>query len=115
MTFMQTGLVPRFPTAILATGIMILAFLSLAAGFILDTVTHGRREMKRLFYLATPWLNRKEVYKEIPRSRTDSEARHSRSRMAGSIIGSRTVGRLKVKDSSTDPISATAGTLASKL
>ncbi|MGB7933635.1 MAG: glycosyltransferase [Gammaproteobacteria bacterium] len=57
VTFMQTGTVPRFPTAILATGIMILAFLSLAAGFILDTVTHGRREMKRLFYLTIPWLD----------------------------------------------------------
>ena len=51
VTFMQTGLVPRFPTAILATGIMILAFLSLTAGVILDTVTHGRRETKRLHYL----------------------------------------------------------------
>ncbi|RAU23014.1 glycosyl transferase [Paramagnetospirillum kuznetsovii] len=51
-TFMQTGLVPRFPTAILATGIMILAFLSLTAGIILDTVTHGRREAKRLAYLS---------------------------------------------------------------
>jgi len=50
-TYMQTGLVPRFPTAILATGIMILAFLSLTAGVILDTVTHGRREAKRLHYL----------------------------------------------------------------
>lgn len=57
-TYMHTGLVPRFPTAILATGIMILAALSLAAGFVLDTVTHGRREMKRLFYLAIPWLDR---------------------------------------------------------
>ncbi|OAN55277.1 glycosyl transferase [Paramagnetospirillum marisnigri] len=51
-TYMQTGLVPRFPTAILATGIMILAFLSLTAGLILDTVTHGRREAKRLAYLS---------------------------------------------------------------
>jgi glycosyltransferase involved in cell wall biosynthesis len=51
--YFQTGLVPRFPTAILATGVMILAFLSLACGFILDTVTRGRREMRRLFYLAT--------------------------------------------------------------
>lgn len=51
-TYMQTGLVPRFPTAILATGIMILAFLSLTAGIILDTVTHGRREAKRLHYLS---------------------------------------------------------------
>jgi glycosyltransferase involved in cell wall biosynthesis len=51
VTFMETGLVPRFPTAILATGIALLSFLSLAAGIILDTVTHGRREMKRLHYL----------------------------------------------------------------
>ena len=58
VTYMHTGLVPRFPTAILATGIMILASLSLTAGFVLDTVTHGRREMKRLFYLAIPWLDR---------------------------------------------------------
>ena len=53
-TYMETGLVPRFPTAILATGIMLLAFLSLTCGFILDTVTHGRREMKRLAYLSIP-------------------------------------------------------------
>lgn len=51
VTYEQTGLVPRFPTAILATGIMILAFLSLAIGLVLDTVTRGRREMKRLIYL----------------------------------------------------------------
>jgi hypothetical protein len=54
MTFLETGLVPRLPTAVLATGIMLLGFLSLACGFILDTVTHGRREMKRLAYLAVP-------------------------------------------------------------
>jgi glycosyltransferase involved in cell wall biosynthesis len=53
-TYMETGLVPRFPTAILATGIMLLGFLSLTCGFILDTVTHGRREMKRLSYLSIP-------------------------------------------------------------
>jgi glycosyltransferase involved in cell wall biosynthesis len=52
--YLETGLVPRFPTAILATGIMVLAFLSLACGLILDTVTLGRREMKRLDYLAIP-------------------------------------------------------------
>ena len=50
-TYMETGLVPRFPTAFLATGVMILAFLSLASGFILDNVKHGRREIKRLHYL----------------------------------------------------------------
>jgi len=49
--YARTGLVPRFPTAILSTGIMILAFLALASGFVLDSVTRGRHEMKRLHYL----------------------------------------------------------------
>lgn len=53
-TFLDTGLVPRFPTAILATGLMLLAFLALACGAILDTVTLGRREVKRLNYLSIP-------------------------------------------------------------
>lgn len=53
-TYMETGLVPRFPTAILATGVMLLGFLSLTCGFVLDTVTHGRRELKRLSYLSIP-------------------------------------------------------------
>jgi glycosyltransferase involved in cell wall biosynthesis len=52
VTYIETGLVPRFPTAILSTGLMILACLSLTCGFILDTVTLGRREMKRLAYLS---------------------------------------------------------------
>jgi glycosyltransferase involved in cell wall biosynthesis len=50
--FMATGLVPRIPTAILSTGLMILGFLSVVAGLVLDTVTLGRREFKRLHYLA---------------------------------------------------------------
>jgi glycosyltransferase involved in cell wall biosynthesis len=50
--YRQTHLVPRLPTAVLATAIMLLAFLSLVAGFILDNVTRGRREQKRLAYLA---------------------------------------------------------------
>jgi glycosyltransferase involved in cell wall biosynthesis len=54
ITFLDTGLVPRVPTAILSTGIMLLAFLSLASGLILDTVTRGRREFKRLSYLRIP-------------------------------------------------------------
>ena len=53
-TFLETGLVPRFPTAILATGMTIVAVLSFFAGLILDTVTRGRREMRRLAYLALP-------------------------------------------------------------
>jgi glycosyltransferase involved in cell wall biosynthesis len=52
--YFETGQVARLPTAVLSTGIMLLAFLSLACGFILDTVTHGRRELKRLAYLAIP-------------------------------------------------------------
>jgi hypothetical protein len=51
LTYLDTGLVPRFPTAILATGCMLLAFASLSCGLILDTVTRARREMKRLAYL----------------------------------------------------------------
>lgn len=51
VTFMQTGAVPRFPTAILATGLMIVAFLNFFTGLILDTVVRGRREVRRLAYL----------------------------------------------------------------
>jgi glycosyltransferase involved in cell wall biosynthesis len=51
--YMETHLVPRLPTAILATGLMLLAFLSLGCGLILNNVARGRREMKRLAYLAT--------------------------------------------------------------
>ena len=43
---------PRLPTAMLSTGLMLLAFLSIACGLMLDTVTRGRREMKLLAYLA---------------------------------------------------------------
>lgn len=50
-TYLQTGLVPRFPTAILSTGLMLLSALSFTAGLILDTVTRGRREAKRMTYL----------------------------------------------------------------
>lgn len=60
LTFMETGLVPRFPTAILSMGIMLLAFLSFSAGLILDTVTHGRRELKRLHYLQIPAVGAKK-------------------------------------------------------
>lgn len=52
LEWLQTGLVPRFPTAILATGLMTLAALSFVAGVILDTVTRGRRELRMLAYLA---------------------------------------------------------------
>jgi glycosyltransferase involved in cell wall biosynthesis len=54
VTYVHTGLVPRFPTAILVTGLMILAFMSFMCGLILDTVVRGRREVRRLAYLALP-------------------------------------------------------------
>jgi glycosyltransferase involved in cell wall biosynthesis len=52
VTFVETGLVPRLPTAVLATGIAISGLLSFSCGLILDTVTRGRREAKLLAYLA---------------------------------------------------------------
>ena len=51
LTYMQTHLVPRLPTAVLVTGLMILAALNVFAGLILDTVVRGRREVRRLAYL----------------------------------------------------------------
>ena len=53
LTFLKTGLVPRLPTAIVSASMVALSFLSLACGLILDSVARGRREMKRLFYLAS--------------------------------------------------------------
>jgi glycosyltransferase involved in cell wall biosynthesis len=56
VTYLEIGLVPRLPTAVLATGLMLLAFLSLTCGLVLGTVTRGRREMKLLAYMAQPAL-----------------------------------------------------------
>lgn len=50
-TYLQTGLVPRLPTAVLCSGLIVLGFLSLVCGLIVDTVTLGRLEAKRLAYL----------------------------------------------------------------
>jgi glycosyltransferase involved in cell wall biosynthesis len=54
VTYVHTGLVPRVPTAILVTGITIIAVLCVFAGLILDTVTRGRREVRRLAYVSLP-------------------------------------------------------------
>jgi len=51
VTYVETGLVPRLPTAILSVSLVILASLSLMTGMILDTVSRGRREMRMLAYL----------------------------------------------------------------
>jgi hypothetical protein len=63
VTYFEEGIVPRLPTAILATGLMLLASLSVVAGLVLDTVTRGRRETKLLAYLdqrpAEDWDRRK--------------------------------------------------------
>ena len=53
--FLATGTVPRLPRAVLAAALMILSALSLASGLILDSLTRGRREIKRLVYLQQPW------------------------------------------------------------
>lgn len=54
VTFFETGLVPRLPTAVLAMGLTIMSLLSVSSGLVLDTVTRGRREMKMLAYLSQP-------------------------------------------------------------
>ena len=54
VTYLETGLVPRMPTAILCTGLVVLSVLSSMSGLILDTVTQGRRDLKRLAYLGHP-------------------------------------------------------------
>lgn len=60
ITFIETGLVPRLPTAVLSMGLMIMALLSVSSGLVLDTVTRGRREMKMLAYLSQPASKRDE-------------------------------------------------------
>src|SRR5436309_4017726 len=59
ITYLEEGLVPRLPTAVLSTGLMIVAMLSVSSGLVLDTVTRGRREMKLLAYLSQPATNKK--------------------------------------------------------
>ena len=52
LTWLHTGEVPRLPTAVLATGLMLVAALSATAGIVLDMVARGRREAKMLAYVA---------------------------------------------------------------
>jgi len=51
VTYLETGLVPRFPTAILATGLVLLAGMFSVSGLILDSVARGRLEQKRMWYV----------------------------------------------------------------
>jgi len=74
-TYFKTGLVPRLPTAVLATGIMLLAALCLSASVVLDTVTRGRREVRLLAYLQYPPFYADEAW--------DKSARRERAPLAG--------------------------------
>jgi hypothetical protein len=58
VTYLEEGIVPRLPTAVLSMGLMILAVLSVSSGLVLDTVTRGRREMKLLAYLSQTPVNK---------------------------------------------------------
>jgi glycosyltransferase involved in cell wall biosynthesis len=73
-TYVRTGLVPRLPTAVLITGIMVVAAMSFMCGVILDTVSRGRREAKRMLYLAVPSLTGSAVHQETRASPTRHEA-----------------------------------------
>lgn len=53
-TYLETGLVPRYPTATLCAALMVLSTIFLVCGLVLDTVTLGRREQRHLAYLAHP-------------------------------------------------------------
>jgi glycosyltransferase involved in cell wall biosynthesis len=57
ITYLEQGIVPRLPTAVLSMGLMIVAMLSVSSGLVLDTVTRGRRELKLLAYLSQPPVN----------------------------------------------------------
>ena len=52
LTYFETGLVPRLPTAVLSVGMVLVGWLSIFAGLILDVVTKARQEFKRLIYLS---------------------------------------------------------------
>lgn len=64
--FIETGAVPRFPTAILSASLMVCSLLSFSCGLVLDNVTRGRHEMKRLAYLAIPGLQRSITKSDSP-------------------------------------------------
>jgi glycosyltransferase involved in cell wall biosynthesis len=84
--FIHTGLVPRFPTAILSTGLVLSGFFSVASGIILDTVTRGRRETKTLAYLSVPFPTPPaETFTPLP---ADLAVRTSQELRVKSAIGS---------------------------
>ena len=74
LEFMHTGLVPRLPSAVLATGLMGLAFLSTTCGFILDSVARGRKEAKRVAYLAVPAIDADDAWEMAEHPRLERPA-----------------------------------------
>lgn len=65
ITYFETGLVPRIPTAILSTGLLLSGVTSFVAGLILQATTLSRREFKRLSYLAIPAIPRNAGAKDV--------------------------------------------------
>ncbi|MEW8069407.1 MAG: glycosyl transferase, partial [Candidatus Thiodiazotropha sp.] len=64
ITYLETGLVPRFPTAILSTGLVITGAIGFITGLILETVTLGRQEIKQLHYLSMPPVSKANINEE---------------------------------------------------
>ena len=64
--YFATGLVPRFPTAILSTGLMLSALLSFGCGLLLDNVTRGRQELRRMAYLSIPGASTSHIFVKQP-------------------------------------------------
>ncbi|MDE0355013.1 MAG: glycosyltransferase [Deltaproteobacteria bacterium] len=81
--YLETGLVPRIPTAVLSTGLALLGFLSLACSLILDTVTLGRREIKRLHYLGLPGLPVRQGGRQDGRRQADQKDTERNARGPG--------------------------------
>ncbi|WP_051341495.1 glycosyltransferase family 2 protein [Azospirillum halopraeferens] len=84
-TYLQTGMVPRLPTAVLATGLALTGMLSLVCGLILDTVTHGRRELKRLRYLTIPAPGTPPARPPLPAAGTAAPEREPEPAHAGAV------------------------------
>ena len=64
--YFQTGLVPRMPTWVLSVGLLLLSMLMMVSGLILDSVSRGRAEQKRIFYLSMPSTHRGRRAAELP-------------------------------------------------
>ncbi len=78
-TYLRTGLVPRLPTALLATGLVLTGLLSIVAGLVLDTVTRGRREVRLLAFLAQPGPRHESDAFCSPGPRGQNSGRHART------------------------------------